>query len=128
MMKFEHLAINVPDAAAMAHWYVEQCGMQIIRELERPPFTHFLTDSSGRTVLELYSNPAAPMPDYATQHPLCLHIAFATDDIISVKERLIAAGATVYSDDHLDDGTHLMMLRDPWGVAFQLCRRSTPLP
>ncbi|MBN1937928.1 MAG: VOC family protein [Anaerolineae bacterium] len=127
-MKFEHLAINVPDAAAMAHWYVEQCEMQVVRGLERPPFTHFLADSTGRTVLELYSNPVAPVPDYAAQHPLYLHVAFAVGDIISIKEHLIAAGATVFSDDHLDDGTHLMMLRDPWGVALQLCQRSTPLP
>jgi len=26
-----------------------------------------------------------------------------------------------------DDGTRLIMLRDPWGLALQLCKRATPL-
>lgn len=127
-MKFEHAALNVPDALAMAHWYIQHCGMQAARAMQQPPFTHFLTDSTGRTILELYSNPAAPTPDYAMQHPLCLHIAWAVDDAAIARERLISAGASLVSDEHLADGTHLVMLRDPWGVALQLCQRAAPLP
>jgi len=127
-MKFEHVALNVPDALAMAAWYVEHCGMQIVRGMREAPFTHFVADASGRTILELYTNTAAPIPDYAAQHTLCLHVAWAVADATAVKARLIAAGASLVNDSVLEDGTHLVMLRDPWGVALQLCQRSAPLP
>lgn len=42
-------------------------------------------------------------------------------------ERLVAAGAKVVDDLHLKDGSHLMMLKDPWGFAVQLCKRGTPM-
>ena len=35
----------------------------------------------------------------------------------------IAAAGVCHSDVHLADGSHLAMLRDPWGLALQLCRR-----
>ena len=79
-MKFEHFGINVPDAPAMATWYVEHLHMQIVRAIQGAPHTHFLADATGRVVVEIYSNPIAPIPDYANQDPLCLHIAFAVDD------------------------------------------------
>lgn len=127
-MKFEHAALNVPDALAMAAWYVRHCGMQIVRGMAQAPFAHFLADQTGRTILELYSNPAAPVLPYAEQHPLCLHVAFAVTDAAATRDGLLAAGAALVSDDHLADGTHLVMLRDPWGVALQLCQRASPMP
>ena len=127
-MKFEHLAINVPDAVAVAAWYVEHLGLQGVRKVDQSPFMHFLADATGRTIMELYTNPIASVPDYAAQHPLTLHIAYAVDDAAATRDRLVAAGASVFSDSELDDGTHLVMLRDPWGIGLQLCQRSTPLP
>jgi glyoxylase I family protein len=124
-MKFEHAALNVPDAQAMAAWWIKHCGMRYVRE-GGPPF--FLADASGRTILELYSNPAAPIPDYAAQHPLVLHIAFAVQDANATRDRLVAVGATSVSDVTHADGTQLVMLRDPWGVPLQLVKRETPLP
>jgi len=40
---------------------------------------------------------------------------------------LVSAGATLVQDLHLDDGSHLVMLRDPWGLALQLCKRAVPM-
>jgi glyoxylase I family protein len=125
-MKFEHAALNVPDAPAMAAWWIEHCGMRNVRAEDGPPF--FLADASGRTILELYSNEAAPIPDYAAQHHLSLHIAFAVETADATRDRLIAAGATLVSDAQHPDGTRLVMLRDPWGVALQLVQRQAPLP
>lgn len=127
-MKFEHLALNVPDAAAMAAWYMEHCQMQAVIAMQQPPYTHFLADSTGRTIAEIYSNPQAPFPDYASQHPLCLHVAFAVQNAGQSMERLMAAGAAPVSDQTLEDGTRLIMLRDPWGIALQLVQRAQPLP
>ena len=55
------------------------------------------------------------------------HVAFAVEEATPIKERLVAAGATPVSDSVLEDGTRLVMLRDPWGVALQLVQRAVPL-
>ena len=126
-MEFEHFALNVSDPATMASWYVEHCGMRVVHSVEQAPYAHFLSDEGGRMVMEIYSNPTAPIPDYRTQHPLSFHIAFDEPDIETVKDRLIAAGASFVGENRLDDGSLLIMLRDPWGVPLQLCKRGTPL-
>lgn len=126
-MKFEHFALNVPDPVAMAGWYVEHCGMRVVLCLDEAPHTHFLADEGGRTVMEIYSNPAAPLPEYAAQPPLLFHFAFAVADAAAVRDRLLAAGASLEVEQRLDDDSHLVMLRDPWGVPLQLCNRATPL-
>ena len=127
-MKFEHAALNVPDPRAMAQWYVKHCGMQVVISRQEPPYMHFLADATGRTIFELYCNPAGAVPDYANQHPLTLHIAWAVEDAAAERDRLIAAGATLVSDTGLEDDTQLVMLKDPWGVALQLCQRAEPMP
>ena len=126
-MKFEHFGINVPDAAAMAAWYVEHLKMQIVRSIQEPPHMHFLADATGHVTIEIYTNPIAPIPDYAAQDPLCFHIAFAVDDAAAVRDYLLANGATLVVNQMLDDGSLLVMLRDPWGVALQLCQRAAPM-
>ena len=42
-------------------------------------------------------------------------------------DRHAAAGAVVVDEVRLDDGSHLIMMRDPWGLALQLCKRGTTL-
>jgi len=125
-MKIEHIAYNVSDPVAVAAWYTEHLGLKIVRIVDVPAKTHFLADDQA-TAIEIYCNPVDQVPDYAAMDPLILHIAFASDDPTADSARLIAAGATAYSDNHFSDGTHLVMLRDPWGFALQLCKRGTPL-
>lgn len=125
-MKFEHFALNVSDPRAMSRWYVEHLGCQIVRQREDSPFTHFLADETGRVFMELYSNPAAAIPNYSANHPLLFHVAFAAPDARSERTRLEKAGATFFVEETLPDGTLLIMLRDPWGVPLQLCQRTKP--
>ena len=126
-MKFEHFALNVPDAAAMARWYVQHCRMRVVRSIPKAPHTHFLADEGGRVMMEIYTNPEAPTPDYASMPPLCFHFALAVQDAEPPKKRLLAAGATVFQDQVLDDGSRIVTLRDPWGVPLQLCQRVEPM-
>jgi glyoxylase I family protein len=125
-MKFEHFALNVPDARATAAWYVAHLGLAILRARAEAPFTHFLADDSGRVFLELYTNPKDPIPDYPAQHPLRWHFAFAVADAKAEQARLVAAGATLAVEEPQPDGSLLIMLRDPWGVPVQLCQRARP--
>ena len=127
-MKFEHFALNVPDARAMSRWYVEHLGFAIVRARADAPYTHFLADESGRVIVEFYSNTAAAMPDYAAGHPLVFHIALFAPWAGAVAERLAKAGATPFSDETMPDGSRLIFLRDPWGVPLQLCQRAQPFP
>lgn len=126
-MKFEHFALNVIDARAHARWYVENLGFTVARKREDAPYTHFLADETGRVVIELYSNPGAAVPDYATVHPLCFHVAVVTADAHAERRRLQAAGAAHFLDEPQPDGSQLVMMRDPWGVPLQLCQRASPL-
>ena len=123
-MEIEHLALNVPDPLGMARWYVEHLAMRVASGLDEPPYTHFLADSADHVMLEIYRNDAAPVPDYASQPPLGMHVAFTSDEPAADTDRLIAAGATFVEDVHLADGSYLVTLRDPWGLPIQLCRRT----
>ena len=126
-MRIEHVALNVADPLKVADWYVENLDMRVVRGLKEAPYTHFLADSEGRGMIEIYHNPAASLPDYPTMHPLTLHIAFAVADMDTTRGRLLASGASAEGDvTHLANGDQLAMLRDPWGVAIQLVRRGQP--
>ena len=126
-MEFEHFALNVREPQAMADWYVEHCGMKIVMALEEAPHTRFLADSTGRVIFEVYCNEAAEVPDWSELHPLVFHHAMKIADKDAERDRLVAAGATLFGETSLDDGTELVMLRDPWGVPLQLCKRSRDL-
>lgn len=125
-MKFEHFALNVGDPRAQARWYVAHLGFTVARHREDAPFTHFLADETGRVVVELYSNPSAPVPDYAARHPLVFHFAVVAADARAERIRLEKAGATLFLEEPQPDGSMLIMMRDPWGVSVQLCQRARP--
>jgi catechol 2,3-dioxygenase-like lactoylglutathione lyase family enzyme len=125
-MKFEHFALNVLDARASVQWYVNHLELRVMRSRPDEPYTTFLAEETGRVIMELYTNPAAPVPDYASIHPLCFHVAFVVDDPDATSTRLQAAGASPAYEEKLPDGSYLVMLRDPWGIPLQLVRRATP--
>lgn len=125
-MKFEHFALNVPDARAMAHWYVSEIGLRIARQKEGPPFVAFLADDSGRVIVEIYSNAAAGIPDYRLAPASSFHVAFVSEDPLATRARLEVAGAAPLKEETLEDGSLVVTMRDPWGVPIQFCRRTQP--
>lgn len=126
-MKIEHFALNVAEPLAMVDWYCKNLGMTVKRRQDKAPHTHFLADSRGAVMIEIYNNPPDAVPDYARMNPLLLHLAFVSADPAEDKNRLIQAGASLADEIHLNDGSYLVMLRDPWGLAIQLCNRGTPM-
>jgi glyoxylase I family protein len=125
-MRIEHFAINVAEPAKMAAWYVKHLGWQIRKSEEKPPHAQFIADSSGNVMMELYNNTAAAVPDYRGMHPLVLHIGMeCKGDLDGVRQKLMAAGATDAGGILVTPrGDRLAMLRDPWGLAIQLCNRN----
>ncbi len=127
-MNFEHFALNVANPVAQALWYVEHLDFRVARKRDDAPFTHFLADETGRVIFELYSNPKAPIPEYASMHPLCFHLAVVSSDANAERVRLESAGAKLFLEEPQPDGTLLIMMRDPWGLPLQLCQRTQPFP
>jgi len=126
-MKIEHFAMNVENPPAMADWYRKNLGLSVVRQSENAPYTTFLADNSGQVMIEIYNNPADEVPDYRAMNPLIVHLAFVSADPAMDKKRLLEAGAKEESDARPDDGSHIVMLRDPWGMCIQLCKRGTPM-
>jgi glyoxylase I family protein len=127
-MKIEHFAINVKDAAAMADWYVKNLAMKVVRKGPPPVDGHFLADSAGAVMVEIYNNTTAPVLDFAAMDPLLVHLAFVTKDLQADQARLLAAGASVAAKTvHADNGDVIATLRDPWGFAIQLAQRAKPM-
>ena len=127
-MRLEHVALQVSDPVAMAEWYVAHVGCSVARSGGEPSFARFLLDSSGSALIEIYRNPAAPVPDYRAMHPLLLHLAFISQDPAADRDRLVAAGAEIADDLAVTPaGDRLVMLRDPWNIPLQLVRRADPM-
>jgi glyoxylase I family protein len=128
MLSVEHVAWQVQDPEAVAAWYGEHLGFRVVRKNNDPARTHFIADHSGRVLVEIYNNPGAGIPDYAKQHPLLLHLAFAADDPAGSRDALLKAGCTIAEDlRQTPAGDTLVMLRDPFGFAIQLCKRAKPM-
>ena len=88
----------------------------------------FIADEGNKVMLEVYNNPEVQVPDYAAMNPLHLHVAFVCDDPGGTARRLVHAGAKLVSGPEIKpNGDELVMLRDPWGLPIQLCRRASPM-
>ena len=127
-MRIEHVGYQVADPHAVAEWYAAHLGFQLRRAQPEPPYTTFMADASGQVLIEFYANPTAPIPAYAEQNPLVLHLAFSVDDVPAERDRLLAAGATLAEEARsLPNGDMICMLRDPFGFAIQVVTRATPM-
>ena len=123
-MIFEHVALNVKNIKDIKDWYVANVGLKVVSEQTEAPFMTFFEDSSGRVILELYHRPDEEITDFKTKHPLTFHMAFVSKNAEKDKIRLLDKGASLVEEITKEDGSHLVMLRDPWGMPLQLCHRT----
>ena len=112
----------------MGRTYVTHMKLSVTREAGAPTHQRFLSDDSGAIMIEFYRNPRVAVPDYASMDPLLLHIAFVSETPAADRDRLVQGGAKVVEDlTTAPNGDGLVMLRDPWGVALQLVKRTAPM-
>lgn len=123
-MVFEHFAINVTDIEKVVQWYTTNLGLTIVSEQKEPPFMNFLGDATGRVIIEFYHRPDSMITDFTTAHPLTFHVAFVSENAQLDRERLEKQGAAFVEEIKKEDGTHIVMLRDPFGMPLQLCQRA----
>ena len=71
-------------------------------------------------MVEFYNNPKAAVPDYTTIDPLMLHVAFIVDDIASVRQRLIAGGATPEGDPQTAPNGDVLAMLVPLSLRYGL--------
>ena len=122
-MKLEHVAIDVTDAEGFIQWWIENLGFR-----RSAPKSAFIMDDSGTMGLEVYRTGETPAaPDYAKMNSMTLHIAFVSDDVQADVDRLVKAGATLETLKTDNPAFHMAILRDPWGVAIQLCKRANSI-
>ena len=84
----------------------------------------FLADGSDRVILELYHKPEKAITDFTQQHFSTFHVAFVSNNAVDDKNRLLTEGAVFVEEVLKEDGSHLIMMRDPWGMPLQLCQRT----
>jgi catechol 2,3-dioxygenase-like lactoylglutathione lyase family enzyme len=127
-VRFEHIAINVPDPEAMAKWYTNNLGMKIVRGGFAPNASAFIADSGMHMMLELLHNVGYPIFESRKFHHTSMHFAFITSNIAKTQEQLLGRGATI-SDSlrRTTSGDQVMTLRDPWGFAIQFVERVKPM-
>lgn len=123
-MKLEHFALNVQDPLAVTAWWCKHLGFIVARQGPAPAFTTFLRDPETGLMVEIYRQESGAILDFKALNPLTVHVAFATSQAEADKARLVAAGAECVSDATLEDGTRLLMLRDPFGLCIQFCQRA----
>lgn len=122
-MKLEHIAFDVPEPEALVAWWCENLGFR-----RSAPGSAFIIDDSGTMALEVYRTGETPAaPDYRRQNSMTMHIAFVSEDVKADAERLVAAGAKLETLKLDDDSFHMAILRDPWGMAIQLCKRANSI-
>ena len=127
-MRIEHFGYNVEQPREVAAWYAQHLGFTTERAGGEPNYAHFVADETGGVMIEIYNNPACPVPDYERMDPLALHLAVLSDDIDADVARLTRAGARVVDPrKRTASGDDLCMLRDPWGFALQLIHRAEPM-
>ena len=127
-MRMEHVALNVPDVQAAAAWYGEHLGMKVVNAGAEPPYATFITDSAGRSMLELFTHDDPAPPDWSRRDRVETHLAFLTTDMDGDRQRLLDAGATQDGDAvHTPVGDVLQFFRDPWGLSFQIISRANAL-
>ena len=125
-MLIEHLAFVVKDPEAVCKWYCSHLGL---RELRRGGGGDiFVCDEEGSTILQLEDarlvSEDEDIADHANRDARQLHLAFCTEDVIGECERLEAAGAVKEGDALVtEDGDEMVLMRDPWGLPFQLVNR-----
>lgn len=127
-IRFEHIALAVKDPEAVVKWYCENLDMKVVRKGPPPINMRFIADAGGNMMFEFYNNPGGAVLDYNSMSTQSLHIAFIADDVQAVRDKLLAAGATIAEDTTTTPaGDQILILRDPWGLPIQFVKRSQPM-
>ena len=124
----DHLELNVVDTREKAKWYVDNLNFKIISHSDGPSYNMFISDTDENIMLELNQDSNSPMLEFDKIDYNSFHLAFSVEDMVSIKEKLIKAGAKLAEDiKRTAVGDQILMLRDPWGQPIQFVKRAKPM-
>ena len=123
--RIEHIGLVVKDSKAMARWYCNALGFEILNTFETSNgHVAFIKCAQTGLIFELITDHTLPPVEEALSHPLQLHLAFKSIEIEADKERLLEMGATFVTDcPTADPDARVLIVKDPWGNFIQLARR-----
>ena len=122
----EHIAIVATDSNALARWYCDVLGFEMILENEESR-TYFVRLQGGGILEFLPSNDRSPA-DCAADDAGIRHIALAVDDFDSARRMLEDRGAAFVGPyRETPAGTRFNFLADPEGNLLQIVYRPEPL-
>lgn len=144
--RIDHVGINTSDFDRALGFYRDLLGLRVLAEsthsdsdtaallgLDSVELRIADLDSGDGRVVELieYWRPRGTRVDFNLYDWPVIHIAFTVDDLVAVRDRLAAAGATILSRRPLAihdpggafDGATCLYVQAPEGVIVELVQR-----
>jgi catechol 2,3-dioxygenase-like lactoylglutathione lyase family enzyme len=122
----EHIAFNVNDAVGAGKWFADKLTMSVVKEGGAPDYGRFVADTEKNMMLELYQKSEVPVLNLNDILPAQFHIAFSTDKIEMLKEKL--TDCEVAQDLFTtDSGDKIIVLRNKEGFPLQFVKRKKPM-
>jgi catechol 2,3-dioxygenase-like lactoylglutathione lyase family enzyme len=121
----EHIGFVVKDSEAMARWYQEALGFNVLNSFETENgHVAFIQCRQTGLIFELITDRKLACIEEVLSHPLQLHIAFKSSNIEADKNRLLELGAEFVTDCATGDPeASVLIVKDPWGNFIQLAQR-----
>jgi glyoxylase I family protein len=122
----EHIAIVAADSRALARWYCDILGFEMI--LENEESRTFFVRLPGGGILEFLPSNNRPPADCAADDAGIRHIALSVDDFDSASRLLESRGAEFVGPyRETSAGTRFNFMADPEGNLLQIVYRPEPL-
>lgn len=122
---FEHVRVNVADKQAIARWYVDTMGLEIVPSSNKDVV--YVADKDRNFMFEFSSIPNRRVT-YADLPVDGFHVAFDGDKTIEkIAEKMLGSGATADGAVSRNAiGDYVFNVRDPNGLVIQLISRVLP--
>ncbi len=121
----EHVGLCAQDPLALARWYVEVLGFQIVHQV--PVNRVAFVRAPGGGMLEIFPAAEAGTAE-AKFHPGLRHLAVAVEDCASAVRKLRDRGISIPDTEIIESPAQAVaFFRDPEGNLLHLLERHRPL-
>lgn len=122
-MRFEHIGIYAKDVDALAKWYCDVLGLNVVRKLEkagRPPI-YFLGSPEGFEVEILPS--AADRKERGVEDPGFSHIGIVVQNFDETASYLQSKGSAPFGVKRTSMNWQIGYAKDPEGNVLEIVKR-----
>jgi catechol 2,3-dioxygenase-like lactoylglutathione lyase family enzyme len=122
-VRFEHIGIYARNVDALAKWYCDVLGLNIVRKLEktgRPPI-YFLASPEGFEIEILPS--AAERKQREVEEPGFSHIGIVVQDFNETVSHLQSKGTAPFGVRRTSNNWQIGYVKDPEGNVLEIVKR-----